>query len=339
MTDMLTRALAALLLGAAMPAVAAADVWPVAAGGSIQAAIDQAVGGDLVALDAGSYPGDVDFAGKAITVLGLGPDTVLEGTGGGPVVRFDSNEGPGSVLDSVVVTGGLAERGGGIYIAGASPTVVRTIVFGNRARFQGSGIYVTGSSASIRNNLLLYNGTAAGDPHTIEVQSAAPAIVNNTIVRNDSNAVITRGSSAAIILNNVLAWNGSRGRGRGICDFSGGVARIGYNLFYRNRKAALLTDGIDFRKIGRAESRIGPPRLEGNVDGNPRFEMRSGPPRPGSRRQERTTLADFAAGLQPRCDGRRQRTYDAGHPDPAYDDLDGTRNDIGFTGGPDAPTW
>ena len=35
-----------------------------------------------------------------------------------------------------------------------------------------------------------------------------------------------------------------------------------------------------------------------------------------------------------RTDVRRSRSIDTGNPDPAYDDVDGTRNDVGFTGGP-----
>jgi len=327
-----------LVLTIALPSGAADTTVP--PGESIQAAIDAAEPGDTISLVAGTYPGDVDFGGKAVTVVGLGPETILEGTGTGPVVTFDDGEGAGSVLDSVVVTGGSAPRGGGILILDASPVVIRTIVFANRAGSRGSGIHVERSSALIRNNLVIYNANSGLDPHAIEVVDASPTIVNNTVVRNDSNGIVLRGDSAAVILNNLLALNGSRGRGRGICDFSGGVGRIGHNLFWKNRKSALLTDGTDFRRIKKAEDRIGAPRLEGNADGSPPFRLRPRrPPKLGSRRLDRLTVADLAAGLRPRTDGRRLRAVDAGDPDPVHDDLDDSRNDIGFTGGPEAPAW
>jgi hypothetical protein len=60
-----------------------------------------------------------------------------------------------------------------------------------------------------------------------------------------------------------------------------------------------------------------------NVDGRPRFPRQSF--------AEATLPDDFV--LHP----RRSRARDAGNPDPAYNDLDGSRNDIGFTGGPYAP--
>jgi hypothetical protein len=323
----------------ALPFSSGAAILAVSPGESIQAAIDQSAPGDVILLEAGLYTENIDFSGRAVTVQGLGLETILQGTGSGSVVTFSSGEGLDTVLDSLVVTGGSAERGGGIYIADASPTVIRTVIFNNEARLQGSGVYLTRSSAELRNNAVLYNHTGEGDPHSIEVVDASPNIINNTILRNDSNGIILRGDSPALIVNNLIALNGSRGRGRGICDFSGGVARMHYNLFWRNRRAALLTDGKDFRSIVRAERSIGPPRLTGNVNGNPEFTSRRRSPRLGSRRFRDLTLEELLPGLQPRLDGRRQRAVDAGDPDLLHNDLDGSRNDIGMTGGPEAPVW
>jgi nitrous oxidase accessory protein NosD len=322
-------ALAALVL---VPALAGAAVVPVAPGASVQAALDVAVDGDVVELAAGVYPENIDFRGKAVTLRGAGPTSVLQGAGDAPVVTFASGEGPGSVLHDVLVTGGLADRGGAIFVQDASPTILRTVLVANRARIAGSAIYLRGSSGRFANNLVMFNGTAGGDPHSIEIEDAAPTIVNNTIVRGDSNGLILRGTSPATIMNNVFGQNGSTAdgdrRGRGICDFSGGSARIHWNLFFQNRVGALLTDGTDFRRIGRADRLIGPPRLLGNRDGVPGFV------RPVPRRVEDAAIAGFAL----RTTGR-PRARDAGNPDPAFADRDGSRNDAGATGGPDAPTW
>jgi len=67
---------------------------------------------------------------------------LARGTGGGPVVTFASGETPASVLDSLTITGGRADAGGGVLILGSSPTVVRTVITQNRAGLRGSGIYV-----------------------------------------------------------------------------------------------------------------------------------------------------------------------------------------------------
>jgi len=323
--------LAALAVVALLPLAAEAAELIVPPGASVQAAIDAAADGDVIRLQAGTYQENIDFLGKVIQVVGVGPTSVLRGTGTGPVVTFGGGETAEAILDSVLVTGGVADSGGGILIRNASPTIQRTVLFDNRAGARGSAVALEASAARLYNNLVIFNTNAGGDPHSIDVTGASPTIVNNTIVRGDSNGIIIRGASAPLVMNNIIAFNGSvtatDRRGRGICDFSaGGTAVIHYNVFSRNRVGALLTDGRDFFAIRGAQRRIGPPRLLGNVDGRPGFAGRVG------RRAGDAVLAAFAL-------GGRGRATNAGNPNPAYDDLDGTRNDAGFTGGPLAPTW
>lgn len=295
------------------------------AGESIQLAIDAAGDGDIVTVAPGTYGEDINFKGKAITLVGAGSESIIQGTGNGPVITINSGEGSDTVLDSFQITGGLADRGGGILIQGSSPTITRSVIFNNRARVQGSGVFLQASNAVLTNNLIVYNASGGGDPHSVEIADAAPQIINNTIVRGDSNAIILRGDSPALVMNNILALNG----GRGICDFSAdGSATIHYNLFFRNQKGALLTNGRNFHTIRRAEHQIGLPRLLGNVDGPPGFVVTL-PPRKlratGLRVQGFTlNPAVFSAALH------------AGDPAPAFNNLDGTRNTLGFTGGPDA---
>jgi len=306
------------------PPVAGAATITVEAGASIQAAIDAATPGDTIAVMAGTFAEDLDFHGKPVSVVGRGPASVLLGTGTGPVVRFGSGEGPASVLDSFTVTGGAAPAGGGILIENASPTILRSIVTGNRASGQGSGIAVRGTGAVppsplIANNLVSYNTNldGIGDPHSIQVVNATPVIVNNTIVEGDSNGILLSGSASAptVIMNNVIALNGTarEARGRGICDFSGGAV-IQWNVFHRNTVAALLTrTGRNYRRVRAAEREIGDPNLAFNSDRSPRFE--------DARR------GDFR--LRAKSPARN-----GGNPDPAFADRDGSRNTVGHTGGP-----
>lgn len=307
--------LAGPILLAAEIATAATVVLP--PGSSVQAAVDAAAPGDVIRLEPGEYPGDVDFAGKAVAILGApGWTSVLRGTGTGPVVTFASGEGLGSVLDGVTVTGGVATNGGGVYVSGSSPFVRRNKIYDNLAIAAGSGIYVgQGSRAAILNNVVVFNRRFGdGDPHGVQIVQASPLVVNNTIVRGDSNGLLVSGVSAPLVLNNVLAWNA----GRGICDFSGGDAQIWYNVFHANKKAALLTDGRNWSRIESAQAAIGAPRLAGNLDGNPGFE----PPIPRG----------AASGDVPFTLAADALARDAGHPHPFFDDPDGTRNDVGATG-------
>lgn len=323
-TKLCGRVLAAGLVLAAIPGAPAAlaATIEIAPGSSIQAVIDGAQDGDDLLLAPGSWIEDIDFRGKAIRIVGLGSQTILHGTGTGPVVTIASGEGRDSILDGVTVTGGVATLGGGIYVDAASPTLLRNRVLANHARSRGSGIYLGASSAELRSNLVANNGAAeGGDPHSVEVVGGAPQIVNNTIVDGDSNGIILRGGPASVVINNVIAYNGSyRGgaRGRGICDFSGG-ATIRFNVFAGNRRGALLSsDGVDYARIAVAQRRIGEPRLSDNLDASPRFRSRR--------------FGDYRLHA-------RSRAIDRGDPDPALGDRDGSRGDVGYTGGPFAPDW
>ncbi len=316
-----------LLAAIIMPSVGLSATINVNPGESIQAAIDVAISGDTVAVSAGTYSEDIDFLGKAISVVGAGTTTVIQGTGTGSVVTFANGEGPDSILDSVFVTGGSALLGGGVTIIGASPTLVRNVVANNSASSRGSGIYIENSTAELYNNLIVYNFHSSGDPHGIQIFDASPTIINNTIAKQDSNGILIRGAtSAPLIMNNVISRNGANvdgeRRGRAICDFSGGDAVIQYNSFHKNRRAALLANGTDYRRIRSAQRDIDPPRLLGNVDGNPRY-------RRFKRNFEDATIPDDFL-----LRSGRGRAKDAGNPDPAFNDLDGSRNDMGFTGGP-----
>lgn len=314
----------AVVLGVLAPISVEAATVTVEAGASIQAALDAAAAGDTIAVTAGTFVEHLDFRGKGVTVVGRGPASVLRGTGSGPVVRFTSGETAASVLDSFTITGGAASAGGGILIENASPAILRNVVTRNRASGQGSGIAVRGTvgtppSPLIANNLISDNTNldGLGDPHGIQVVNATPVIVNNTIVEGDSNGILLSGgvSAPTVIMNNVIALNGTagEGRGRGICDFSGGAV-IQWNVFFRNTVAALLTrTGRNYRRVRAAERAIGDPNLAFNSDRSPRFEDA----RRGDFRLRATSPARHG-----------------GNPDPAFANRDGSRNTAGHTGGP-----
>ncbi len=299
----------------------------VPAGESIQDAIDASVDGDLIMLEAGRYTGLIDYKGKAITIRGVGRATILDGKNLGTVVSFISGETFTSVLDRVTVFRGRAVQGGGILIKDSAPTISRNVIRLNRAEDQGSGLYIQGMAedgrfASLFNNLIAQNKAVNkknGDPHAIQVFNSSPGIINNTIIRNDSNGIFVSGSSSdPQIRNNIIAYNGTRGRfrrGRGIC-FIGVTPQEGtpvdYNLFFRNVEGDILA-GENFRRIGDAQVALGLTSFNNNLHGNPRF-----------RKLRRLNL---------RLRGR-SAALDAGNPDDLlFGDLDGTRNDIGVTGG------
>ena len=120
---------------------------------TVQAAIDAATKGDVIEVAPGYYTVDqaIDTAGKAITVRGTtdssgGPATILDGQGSSQVLRCTSAEGPTTVLESLVIRGGFATQGGGMYCDGTSPTLVNC-TFTNNAATSGGAMYTTRNSA------------------------------------------------------------------------------------------------------------------------------------------------------------------------------------------------
>ena len=96
----------------------------------IQEAIDSANDGDVIEIAAGTYypAASIDTLGRAVTLRGVpgkgkddAPTTVIDGQDSIRVLQCVSDEGPDTVFENLLITGGLAEgdfpdnAGGGMY--------------------------------------------------------------------------------------------------------------------------------------------------------------------------------------------------------------------------------
>jgi hypothetical protein len=301
-----------------------AQTFNLVPGSLIQDTIALASAGDVIQLAAGEYVGDIDFLGKAITIRGVGDTTVLKGTGIEAVVSFKQAETNTSILEMLTVTG--AQNKAAIVIEGSSPRISNCEILQNQSSTNASGISINGEvsgvAAVIRNNILALNrsATKGSDPHQINISGASPLIANNTIVRGDSNAIFVQGQSSPVIVNNILAFNGSGNKGRGICLVNlpeGSSANINHNLFYQNNVADVFVNGTDYKNVEKAqdlESFVGLSfTLVDNLHDNPRFIK--------LRKIKSLDLRTNSPAI------------DSGNPDAQYNDKDASRNDIGFTGG------
>ena len=141
----------ATLLALSWAAGGLAATFHVYPGDSIQATINLARDGDEIIVHPGTYAGLINFSGKAITLRSDGGPavTTLDGQHAGTVVLCISGEGPDTLLDGFLVTGGQgAPNGGGMRMAGASPTVHNCIFRANQAQY-GGGIFADSSQPTL----------------------------------------------------------------------------------------------------------------------------------------------------------------------------------------------
>jgi len=189
-----------LLLGALSPRCHTKTIWFLKADGmgdapTIQSAVDRASAGDTIMLAPGKYSGegnrDIAFGGKNLVITSeSGPDSTVVDCGdqygsvhwgfyfysgedsssviedltikrasiGGvrivdstPIIR-------GCVIDSCITSGDA--RGGGIYIEGASPSILSCTITNNRVDTNGGGIFCKESESLIAHCTLLGNSAA-----------------------------------------------------------------------------------------------------------------------------------------------------------------------------------
>jgi len=111
---------------------------------TIQEAINVAMPGDTIAVHAGTYYENINFAGKNIILTSMGPDdpnivanTIINGSGIDSVVTFNTGEDANCVLAGFTVVDGNAVYGGGIACSSSNPTIFNCIIAGNSAVYGG----------------------------------------------------------------------------------------------------------------------------------------------------------------------------------------------------------
>lgn len=235
------------LLALPLSSALAAERHVPTAYGTIQAAIDASVDGDLVLVAPGNYHEAIRFNGKSVVVRSTGGAGVTkiarpDAAPRGPTVNFDSAETRLAVLDGFTVSNGNGvftdifgcncdgyQLGGGIHIANASPTVRNCVITQNGCFTyfsRGGGIYVAGGSALVeacvvRDN---YANGAYGSGGGIHVAGGAPTFVDCVIADNsvssyhagDCGGIAVAGGSPTFS-NCRVTGNSSNGSIGGMC--------------------------------------------------------------------------------------------------------------------------
>ncbi len=225
----------------------------------VQAGIDVAynIGCLQIEVHPGTYEEQIDFRGLDVDIVGLdGPEaTVLDGQGYGPVVTINSGEGSGARLRGFTVTGGSAERGGGVYVSGADPVLDDLIVRDNSASGGtnlGGGLYLYDSEATLSNSIVQGNNAGLGgdddgnDGGGLAILYGAPLIQGNRFLDNTAGdgGGIWVAQASPIILHNLL--DGNRAQDSGRTDDLGFTleGQGGGIVFQTNTGGALFTNNL-----------------------------------------------------------------------------------------------
>jgi hypothetical protein len=238
---------------------------------TLQAAIDVAGDGQVIAVAAGTYPENVRVQDKAVELYGgyaggAGGDftardpeanvTHLLGDGEDAVVTL-LNAGT-SVVDGFLITGGsrsVAElpwyfRGGGVYASGGAPTIAHNVIEDNDARTaappdevtSGGGIFAGDSDISILDNLIRDN--SAGHGAGIAIAGGSVVVRGNTVQENvgdgDHGGGLYIAEANAEVVGNLIARNEvgrdlGYGWGGGLIAFGAGAqATLSFNVVTGN---------------------------------------------------------------------------------------------------------
>ena len=264
---------------------------------TIQGGIAGATTGDTVMVDPGAYSEhEIDFLGKAITVMGTDPEdslttasTVVDADSQGSVFVFEDGEDSSSVLAGLTLTGGDSDWGGGIRCT-SSPTIRNNTITNNHAVVGGGGISCdVASSPKILDNIIAAN-SADSLGGGISCLSSRSVIIGNTVTANSAgrleSEILSHGGGIAcsyddysIISSNTIRGNSTEGtnyvKGGGIACFFGSLAIISDNLVAGNSALSQGTGGSGYGG-GIACYEASPEILRNVVTGNRAIEVGSG---------------------------------------------------------------
>ncbi|MDD5680162.1 MAG: right-handed parallel beta-helix repeat-containing protein [Candidatus Omnitrophica bacterium] len=331
---------------------------------TIQAAIDAATSGDTINVAVGTYNEYLTLK-SGITLKGTGggvvtpdnfsDDSIIDGSNAGRPVTCEiiSNV----VIDGFTIRNGYGDTyGGNIYYNGASGKVKNNLIINGRTNFSGAcgwggGICCNSSQVEITGNIIK-NNTAWGRGGGIYLQYSGSMIAKNTIYGNSSDfgGGIYCYHASPPIKNNIIDGNFTTYQDGGglYCDYQSSPDVIN-NTFVKNvavkwangQGGAIYATSDSTPKIinniivnNSADSYAGgiycltqPAVLEYNdVYNNSSGDYYGCTPGTGSISQNPQLTGDYHLQAGSPC-------INAGNPDTIYNDVDGTRNDMGAYGG------
>ncbi len=203
---------------------------------TIQHGINISSATDTVLVQPGTYFENVNYIGKRITVASLFlttqdtsyiSQTVIDGSSGGRVVTFESEEDSTAILCGFSITNGLADFGGGIICNNSSPYIKNVSILNNSATIFGGGIYCVELCYPKIYNVTITGNTASNAGGGISCHISSPHIKNATINGNSADqaggGIACTNYSSAYIEDVIIVDNSAISGGGGIHSYSSSV--------------------------------------------------------------------------------------------------------------------
>ena len=219
------------------------------------------------------------------------------GTGGGMDLNSSS-----PTLTNVTISGNSSDFGGGMWLGDSSPTLTNVTISGNSAASYGGGMRLRESSSPMLTNVTI-SGNSADSGGGMALYSSSPTLTNVTI----------SGNSADLGGGGMYLWNSvqnSADPSNPIITNSIIAYNLGYNIYNED-----ITNNIPV--ITYSNLYDPDPNKNTNSDPEPKFM--------GYDTDGIPTDVHLAEGSP--C-------INTGNPDPKYNDVNGSRNDMGAYGGP-----
>jgi polymorphic membrane protein len=212
--------------------------------------------GDVVHVRDGAYEGANNFGGREITVQSEnGPaNCIIDCEENGNGFGFLSYETSASIVDGFTVRNGKPgnDKGGGIYIVDASPTIRNCIFSGNTADDLGGGIYILSSNpSSYRSTPLISHCIFSGNEAKyggggIYIDGSTPVIIRCTFsgnfTRKIGGGIMNDNNSTATLIN--CAFHGNQAlQGGGIYN-NDDCSVVISSCTFSNNKAISYGGGI-----------------------------------------------------------------------------------------------
>lgn len=155
---------------------------------TIQAAINNAINGDEIIVDPGTYAEVINFAGKAVTLRSTAGAavTTIDGTGLGRVVTCTTGETAATVLQGFTITGGSASPGGGMRCSDTSPTILECVFVDNSTGNFGGALHVDQAGAPTITACTFQDNSAGTNGGAIFLSGDASAVITDTAFAGNS---------------------------------------------------------------------------------------------------------------------------------------------------------